>query len=260
MSLQLLIPYTLFLLSPTLYLLYEQRESRSRLDEEDRLNEEFTAMMVHELRAPLTAIKGTTDMVLTEDSLPQETREKLLASMREDAENMLKLVGNLLDLSKIKLGTFEVEPTAGDLLTTIKKEVAKFEAEAKQKGLEIETKLPNKLPKLTFDDFRIQQVLNNLISNAIKFTDEGKITVRAKKTNGQILVSVKDTGVGLSGKDLSELFSKFKQFAKVKTEKTDGTGLGLFISKNIVEEHGGRIWADSPGPGRGATFSFTLPV
>lgn len=224
----------------------------------EQMREEFTAMMVHELRAPLTTIKGTTDMIVNEQRVPEETKAKLLKTMQQDAEHMLQLVGDLLDVAKIEAGKFQIEPAPGDLAQTITEVVAKFTPQAQQKGLQIQTAIDKSMPQITFDKLRISQVLNNLLSNAIKYTDKGFVGVGLEGKEQLAVVSVADTGVGMSSEEVAGLFSKFKQFGKGKSGAIKGTGLGLVIAKGIIEAHGGKIWAESEGRGKGSTFYFSL--
>lgn len=226
----------------------------------EQVREEFTAMMVHELRSPLTAIKGTTDMVLTEKRLSIEMKNQFLKTMKSDAENMLNLVGDILDVAKIDAGKFQIEPQENDLAQTIQDVLNKFAAEAKQKELEIKTDIAKNMPRIMFDQLRLSQVLNNLLSNAIKYTERGQIKVTVVKDKHYATVSVEDSGVGMSSSEVARLFSKFKQFGKGKSGEIRGTGLGLVIAKGIIENHGGKIWAKSEGPGRGSKFSFSLPL
>lgn len=227
----------------------------------EKMRDEFTAMMVHELRAPLTTIKGTTDMILNEKRVPDETKARLLQTMKDDSENMLSLVGDLLDVAKIEAGKFQIEPTIGDISQTVKEVIAKFEPQAKQKGLIIESNFAENTLQTSFDKLRISQVLNNLLSNAIKYTEKGLIIiVDVNYNNTDIIISIKDTGSGMEADELAGLFSKFKQFGKGKSGQIKGTGLGLVIAKGIVEAHGGQIKAESEGYNKGSIFTFTLPI
>lgn len=225
-----------------------------------RVRDDFTAKVVHELRAPLTTIRGTTDMIVNESKITDEMKKKLLITMKEDAEHMLRLVGDILDVAKIEAGKFQIETTSGKIQDEVIKAVEKFTPESIQKGISITAKCDTIIPIVEFDVIRIEQVLNNLISNAIKYTDKGEIIISVGKEGDRVVVEVKDTGVGLSTEEVEGLFSKFKQFGKGKTGKVKGTGLGLVIAKGIIESHLGEIKATSQGPGQGSSFKFWLPV
>jgi PAS domain S-box-containing protein len=226
----------------------------------EQMRDEFTAMMVHELRAPLTTIKGTTDMIINEKRISPEAKNKLLATMKQDSEHMLDLVGELLDVAKIEAGKFQIEPAENNLAQTIKEVALKFAPQAQQKGLQMQVNLDKNIHLISFDKLRIGQVLNNLLSNAIKYTDKGLIRISLVKKPEFLVVSVTDSGAGMSPQEVAGLFSKFKQFGKGKSGKIKGTGLGLVIAKGIIETHGGKIWAESQGREKGSTFSFSLPI
>lgn len=225
----------------------------------ERLRQDFTAMMVHELRAPLTAMKGTSDTILLH--LSQLTGDRLESSVRllyDSSSQMLKLVNDLLDVAKIEVGKFEVIEEPSDLRSVIGEAVETFKSLAGAKGLTITGRVDESVPQfLYFDRLRISQVLNNLLSNALKFTSVGGITIEAKAEESEVTVRISDTGEGIQKEDIPSLFNKFKQLQS--KERAVGTGLGLVISKGIVESHGGKIWVEST-LGKGSTFCFSLPV
>jgi len=225
-----------------------------------QMRDEFTAKVVHELRAPLTTIRGTTDMIVNESKITEEMKKKLLLTMKEDSEHMLKLVGDILDVAKIEAGKFQIEPTLGKLQEEVQKAVDKFTGQAKEKGVSLSAQIDPNTPEVSFDVIRIEQVLNNLISNAIKYTDKGAITVTVRPEANKVVVEIADTGAGLSKEEVKGLFSKFKQFGKGKTGKVKGTGLGLVIAKGIIESHSGKIEASSEGTNKGSVFKFWLPL
>ncbi len=227
----------------------------------ERLRDEFTAMMVHELRTPLTTINYSTDMMLTD--LPKMTPQQTGDSIRivqTTASHMLELVNELLDVAKIEAGKFQIVKKEDNLASLVSDTVAMIKPLADQKHLQIINSTDSNLPAVTFDRRRIGQVLNNLLSNAIKYTEVGQIELSAKADSGQVQVSVKDSGEGIPQEDLPKLFSKFEQLGKGKTGEKGGTGLGLVVTKGIIEAHGGKIWAESEGQGKGTMFSFTLPL
>ena len=225
----------------------------------ERLRQDFTAMMVHELRAPLTAMKGTSDTILLH--LSALTKDRLESSVRllyDSSSQMLKLVNDLLDVAKIEVGKFEVIEEPSDLRGVIDEAVETFKSLADAKSLTITGQVDESVPQfLYFDRLRISQVLNNLLSNALKFTSVGGITLEAKATESEVIVCISDTGEGIQKEDIPSLFNKFKQLQS--KERGVGTGLGLVISKGIIESHGGKIWVEAAS-GKGSSFYFSLPV
>ena len=222
-------------------------------------------MMVHELRAPLTAVRWSSESVLKSlaDAKAQTDPAKLkenIGAIDTSATNMLELVNDLLDVAKIESGKFDLNMQEYDLHEVVKESVAGFRPQAEAKHLAINITAPEAI-KVKFDHVRIGQVLNNLISNAIKYTDSGQIDINIalNSTDHQVVVSVKDSGMGVNREDLNVLFSKFKQLRSSDSSRK-GTGLGLVVSKGIIEAHGGRIWAESAGENMGTTFSFSLPI
>ena len=231
----------------------------------EKLRQEFTAMMVHELRAPLTAVRWSSESLLRNLSAAQAAAEPdkikdTVITIEHASNNMLELVNDLLDVAKIEAGKFELNIQEYDLVAVIKEQVKTFQSQAEMKHLEIRLTSPESY-RMHFDKVRIGQVMGNLISNSIKYTDAGRIEVNvsADMEHKQMIVAIKDTGVGISRDDLPQLFSKFKQLKSYDSSRK-GTGLGLVVSKGIVEAHGGKIWAESAGENLGSTFYFSIPL
>jgi signal transduction histidine kinase len=230
----------------------------------EKLRQEFTAMMVHELRAPLTAVRWSSESLLKNLSAAQGTEpakiKDTVTTIETASNNMLELVNDLLDMAKIEAGKFELNQQEYDLVELIKEQAKVFGSQAETKHLSINVTAPEKYV-LKFDRVRVSQVLGNLISNAIKYTDSGRIDINLNidAANKQVVVSVKDTGIGVAREDLNQLFSKFKQLGGSDRSRK-GTGLGLVVSKGIVEAHGGRIWGESAGENFGSIFYFSLPI
>lgn len=231
----------------------------------EKLRQEFTAMMVHELRAPLTAVRWSSESMIKNlaqaqgVSDPKKLKDTVV-TIETASTNMLELVNDLLDVAKIEAGKFELNLQLTDLAEVIKDQVKIFQKQSELKRVPIKVTTPETYV-LKFDKVRISQVLGNLISNAIKYTDSGQIDVNLNidSQNKQAIVSVKDSGVGIPREDLAQLFSKFKQLKSIDRSRK-GTGLGLVVSKGIVESHKGKIWAESPGENLGSTFYFSLPI
>jgi signal transduction histidine kinase len=226
-----------------------------------KIKEDFTNMMVHELRSPLTAIKDSSELMLEEKKLKAVERKQLLGIIDSQTKMLLNQIGSILDASKIEAGRFTIQKYPNDLNELINDVVDTFAPQAIKKNIEVNSYLPNALPQVNFDKIRINQVLNNLVSNSLKFTSPGgKITVFGEIDHDCVTVSVSDTGMGISEEDQKDLFSKFYQIRKTPLELAKkGTGLGLYIVKGIVEAHGGQVLVKSD-VGKGTTISFTLPL
>ena len=237
-------------------------EANTRLRELDRLKDKFLATMSHELRTPLNSVIGLSEVLIqgmVGEMTPRQIKcaEDILSS----GQHLLALINDILDLSKIEAGHMTLEPTAfevGDLLAEVQTTIAPL---IEQKCQRLTVREAHGLPPLTADRFRIKQVLLNLLSNATKFTPvEGRIAVSCRLTDpGTIRFSVADTGIGIKSEHQKIIFQEFRQVNGSPGQEPTGTGLGLTISKRLVEMHGGHIWVESEH-GRGATFSFSLPL
>jgi signal transduction histidine kinase len=231
----------------------------------ERLRQDFTAMMVHELRAPLTSIKSTAQL-MGSAGISAQALSKYLATIDASASSMLDLVSDLLDVSKVEAGKFDIVCDEGDLSEVILERTEAMRPQIEAEGLKLEVAVAPDLPRAWFDKVRVKQVMNNLLSNALKYTDQGKITVNVvpEKVNGEpidILVSVADTGIGIESDQINNLFARFGQLEAGRTRAgLKSSGLGLYITKKIVEGSGGKIWVQSPGPGAGSTFYFTVAL
>ncbi len=230
----------------------------------EKLRQDFTAMMVHELRAPLTAVRWSSEslgkMAVPGAAIEPKKIEETALTISSASRNMLELVNDLLDVAKIEAGKFDLNLQEYDIVAIIKDQLLTFKALAEQKRLQLSDTLPDKF-MVKCDKVRISQALENLLSNAIKYTDSGQVmvTLTIDQQNKKATVAVKDSGVGVSREDISQLFSKFRQLKNTDNARK-GTGLGLVVSKGIVEAHGGQIWAESAGDNMGTTFYFTLPL
>lgn len=226
----------------------------------DRVHQEFTAMMIHELRTPLTTISYSTHMLLNDlNKLSTQDLSSQIELIQSTSSRLLGLVNDLLDVSKIESGKFQIVRQNQDFKTVVEEKIAVFKPLVEQKNLELESNIDPGLQSFSFDSNRVGQVLDNLISNALKYTKQGKVSIHVHNNSGEIVTDVIDTGDGISPEDLPKLFSKFQQFGKGKTGDVKGTGLGLVVAKGIIEAHGGKMWAKSDGLGKGSTFSFSIP-
>jgi signal transduction histidine kinase len=230
----------------------------------EKLRQEFTAMMVHELRAPLTAVRWSSESMVknlaTAQGIDPQKIKDTAVTIETASNNMLELVNDLLDVAKIEAGKFELNLQENDLVEILVSQVRAFTPQAEMKHLTISLTNPPKC-MVKLDKVRVSQVLGNLLSNAIKYTDSGEIHVdlQVKEADNQVVVAVKDSGIGIPQEDLNLLFSKFKQL-KSGDRSRKGTGLGLVVSKGIVESHNGKIWAESAGENLGSIFYFSLPI
>jgi signal transduction histidine kinase len=222
--------------------------------------DDFVSMVSHELRSPITVIKETIALVLEEAAGPvgSEQRE-LMSAAKRNVDRLARLVNDVLDLQKLQAGQVEFRPAAEDVAEIVGDVHAFMLPVAREKGLALE-KAAADLPRVVLDRDKIVQVLTNLVSNAIKFTDRGSVVISASRgDDGGVLLSVADTGIGIRAEDISKLFKAFSQVSASARWEKGSTGLGLVISKEIVTAHGGRIWAESE-PGKGSTFSVRLPA
>jgi len=216
--------------------------------------------MSHELRTPLNAILGYTELILDNiyGDVPEKIRE-VLERLEKNGRHLLGLINDVLDLSKIEAGQLTLslnDYSMGEVVQTV---ITSVEALAVEKKLELKTRIPQDLSIARGDEQRIAQVLLNLLGNAIKFTEEGEVRVEVTDSDETFLVSVADTGPGISEADQKIIFEEFQQADGSSTREKGGSGLGLSIVKKIVKMHGGRIWVESD-VGKGSTFRFTLPV
>jgi two-component system phosphate regulon sensor histidine kinase PhoR len=229
----------------------------SYLKELDRMKSEFVSNVSHDLRSPLTTIKGFVQLLPRAGPLTPQQQE-FSAKILKGVDNITELIQDLLDLGKIEAGV-GMEMDACQLDAIINKVVEDLRSQAESRRQRLDVELPPQLSPVLGNDLRLGQVVANLVGNAIKYTpDGGLISVRANNSNGQIVVSVQDTGIGIPPADQPYIFEKFYRVQSEETEGISGTGLGLAIVKSVVERHNGRVWVKSE-PGVGSTFTFVLP-
>ena len=238
-------------------LLERDVEELKKLDiEKDR----FISIAAHELKTPMTAISGFAQLLKNEKIIEdKEKREKYLKIVEEEIKRLAKLVTDVLDLSRADLGTIKVfveDVNVEEVLNEVKEEMSNL---AKEKGLYLNLRLPEKLPTISTDREKLKRILINLVSNAIKYTEKGGVTIEAVKDGDKVKFSVADTGVGIPKESFDKIFTRFYQVESPYTRKVGGTGLGLSICKELVKVLGGEIWFESE-LGKGSTFYFTLPL
>ncbi len=237
-----------------------ERAALDRMREVDRLKTQFLANMSHELRTPLNSIIGFSRVILRGIDGPlTEMQQADLAAIHNSGQHLLGLINDVLDLSKIEAGKMELAPEDTDLADVVKGVMSTAIALVKDRKIELHQEIPPDLPLVRADPRRIRQVVLNLVSNAAKFTETGRITTRVIVHPTEVWVSVADTGMGILEDKLEHIFEEFTQVDASTTRKAGGTGLGLAISRKFIEMHGGRMWAESQ-IGVGATFTFTLPL
>ena len=227
----------------------------------DRLKSEFVAVVSHEIRTPLTVIKGVLEL-LTDDRHWQvdDKQGELLRMATANSERLLHLINDILDFSKLQSASLPMSFAPGVLPQVVRSSAGNLSHLAGERGIQLVLEMPGDLPMVIMDEQRIGQVITNLLSNALKFSPRGStVTVSAKTADQGVSVSVRDEGEGIAPKDMSRLFQKFSQLDTSTTRKAGGTGLGLVITKGIVEGHGGKIWVESE-VGQGSVFWFTLPL
>jgi signal transduction histidine kinase len=234
--------------------------SNARLMEASRLKSQFLANMSHELRTPLNSIIGFSKVLLNRlDGDLSERQEAYVRSVHNSSRHLLELINSILDFSRIEAGKFEMRPEKLDLHDVVEECIESSMPLVRDKRVKIEKDIPLTLPVVDADRTRIKQVLLNLLSNAIKFTHSGRVLIQVRQEPDVLHVSVADTGIGISPRDLQRLFEPFQRLDNPLAQQADGTGLGLAISKKFIELHRGRIWAESR-ESQGSTFHFTLPL
>jgi len=231
-----------------------------RTKELDRLKSEFVAVVSHEVRTPLTSIKGSLELLADRRfmELPTPQRE-LLSISQANTERLITLINDILDFSKLEASKLPMTMERIDVQRVLMEAVDNIRSLAGQRGISIDVSVDDSVGQIEADPMRVGQVVTNLLGNAIKFSpDNGRVEVFASGDPKGVTVSVRDYGSGIAPRDVSRLFQRFAQLDSSTTRKAGGTGLGLVISKGIVEQHGGTIWVES-AVGQGSTFSFSLP-
>jgi signal transduction histidine kinase len=226
------------------------------------MQKEFTSTVSHELRTPLASIKTAIDLVVKRMvGEINEEQQDVLGRAKNNVDRLKRLIDDILDLTKMEAGKLNMDFIKSDIHQVIQEVVDAQRDVIQGRGLFIKMEFAPDLPQISFDRDRIIQVLNNLLGNAVKFTQEGGITVvtQNKAAENHILVTIRDTGRGVSQEDIAKLFQKFQQIECAQDNEEGGTGLGLVICKEIVTRHGGQIWAESE-PGKGSSFHLTLPI
>jgi len=252
----------------------EASQARAAAEEADAAKSSFLSTVSHELRTPLTSVLGFAKiirrrleerlfpMISEDDRKVAQAKKQVIENLDvvvSEGERLTKLIDDVLDLAKIEAGKFTWNMASTAISEVIDRATSATASLFESKKLTLVRKVEPSLPAITGDQDRLIQVVINLISNAVKFTDAGSITCAARRDGEELVISVTDSGIGIAPADQPKVFEKFKQVGDTLTDKPKGTGLGLPICKEIIEYHGGHIWVESE-PGKGSTFSFTLPI
>jgi signal transduction histidine kinase len=245
----------------------ETRSDKIAAENANRAKSEFLANMSHELRTPLNHIIGFTELVVDRNFGDlNELQEEYLGDVLTSSKHLLSLINDILDLSKVEAGKMVLEASDVNLKSLLENSLVMVKEKAMKHGIKMTTDINNIPETVSADERKIKQVIYNLLSNAVKFTpDGGIIHISAKQVfkiglNNCIEIGIKDSGIGLKPDDLERIFDYFEQVENSASRKFQGTGLGLALTRQLVELHGGRIWADSKGKGKGSTFWIILPI
>jgi signal transduction histidine kinase len=237
----------------------EQVQTAEKLREVEQLKSEFLASMSHELRTPLNSIIGFADVLLEGlDGQLNERMEQDVRLIRDSGDHLRSLIGDILDMSKIEAGKMELRYEEIDLGQMAQDIVATAAHMAEEKGLHLHLNLAEDLFNIYADRTRLRQIMWNIMGNAIKFTPKGSVTLTMQTQEDHVLISVRDTGIGIMPENLPIVFEQFRQVDGSLNRAAEGTGLGMPITKKLIELHGGEIWVESIF-GVGTTFWFTLP-
>lgn len=229
-----------------------------KLHQTENMRVQLIGDISHELRTPLTIIKGSMEGLI--DGVLSPTPETF-QNIYLEADRLQRLAADLQVLSRVEAGAVSLKLESCDISPLIESVGGRLHPQFDDKGVSLEVDLPPALPQVLIDEDRISQVLINLLGNALQYTPEGgKVFLIVRQTGKEILIQVKDTGIGIPAEHLEYLFNRFYRVDKSRSRAGGGSGIGLTIAKHLVEAHGGQIWVESEGPGKGSTFSFNLPI
>lgn len=239
----------------------ELRASNSQLQRLDEAKDEFISMASHQLRTPLTSVKGYISMVVEGDAgTINEQQKHLLNEAFLSSERMVRLIGEFLNVSRLQTGKFMIEKHPTDLVQVVKQEIEGLKPSAQSRGLALTFVPPKKFPLLNIDENKLRQVIMNFSDNAIYYSKEKtRITLGLKMDGPDVVFTVKDTGIGVPMSEQASLFNKFFRATNARQQRPDGTGVGLFLAKKVIDAHHGTIIFESK-EGRGSTFGFRLPL
>lgn len=237
------------------------QRANARLRQLDATKDEFVSMASHQLRTPLTSIKGYLSMVLEGDAGKlNPTQEKLLHEAFTSSERMVRLIGDFLNVSRLRTGRFVLEKGKVNLADLVEGEVAQLESSATTRGLKLIYEKPENFPIMDLDKNKIQQVVMNFIDNALFYSKSGgKVRIELLKKQNEVILKVKDSGIGVPAHEKRRIFTKFYRASNARKQRPDGTGIGLFMAQKVIVAHGGSVIFEST-EGKGSTFGFHLPI
>jgi two-component system cell cycle sensor histidine kinase PleC len=240
----------------------ERKRFEQSLQEANRMKSEFLANMSHELRTPLNGIIGFTEFLIDEKPGPLKPEQKeYLGDVLSSARHLLQLINDVLDLAKVEAGKMELHPETFRVHKAVDEVAAVIKGIAQKKHIAVGIEIGAGLDAVRLDEHKFKQVLYNLLSNAVKFSDDGgQVSIKARRLDtNQFEVQIRDTGIGIKAEDINRLFTEFEQLDSGTARRFEGTGLGLALTKKIIEFQGGRISVESQ-PGKGSVFTVVLPV
>lgn len=229
-----------------------------QLERTESMRRQLIGDVAHELRTPLSTIRGYMEGLM-DGVLPAD--EEAYSQVYREADRLQRLVDDLQELSRVEAGAYELQRKPVSMETLVDLVVKRLERQFQEKDVSITVHIPSKLPPVHVDEDRITQVLLNLVGNALQYTSSGgSVQVAATRLPSQVEVTVSDTGIGIPREHLPHVFTRFYRVDKSRSRSGGGSGIGLTIAKHLVEAHGGRVWVESAGTGKGSTFRFTLPI
>jgi len=236
------------------------KKANRRLKKLDEQKSEFVSIASHQLRAPIASLKGYSSMILEGSYGPISTKVmEVVNRLFQSSQSLALIVDDFLNLSRIERGKIEFAFEKGNLREILEQIIEEIKPRAKIKKIKITKEIKEKNYISNLDVGKIKQAISNILDNSLKYTKEGSIDIKLSKTEGgKILLMIRDTGIGLSKDKTTELFKKFSRLDNANDANIQGTGLGLFLAKTIVEAHKGKIWAESEGEGKGSTFFIEL--
>jgi signal transduction histidine kinase len=240
----------------------ELTTANARLKELDKLKDDFMATVSHEIRTPLTSIRSFSEILRDNPDLETDQRQQFVSIIAQESERLSRLINDILDLAKMEAGTTEWQIAEHPIAPILQQGLAATSGLfVMAPSIRLEVDIAPGLPSAHVDPDRLIQVVVNLVSNAVKFCDkaDGLVRLSARPENGYVRVDIQDNGIGIAAEDQEKIFERFQQAGNILTDKPQGTGLGLPITRQILERFGGDIWVEST-PGHGATFSFRVPT
>jgi signal transduction histidine kinase len=229
-----------------------------RLERTESMRRQLIGDVTHELRTPLTTIKGSMEGLM-DGVLP--SNEETYSQIYREADRLQRLVNDLQELSRVEAGAYELHLQQTSVKALVDSTIGRLGRQFQEKGVSIRTQISPDLPPIKVDEDRIGQVLLNLVGNALQYTPPGgSVQIIAAGQPTQVQIAIADTGIGIPPEHLPHVFTRFYRVDKSRSRTGGGSGIGLTIAKHLVEAHGGRIWVESPGVGKGSSFIFTLPI